>query len=119
MLTDTDQAVRVQAVDVILKLMGDQHLGDTSPRKFIIPEVNFKASSYTEMINWKKETLYEPALTTALTASELRNLKLASLLLHRYPAHTQSVERLVKQTSRAAAHVAGYPARDGFLRASA
>ena len=71
------------------------------------------------MIDWKKETMYEPAITTSLTAAELNNLKLSPLVLPKYPAHTQSVERLVRQTSRAAAHVAGYSARDGFLRASA
>jgi hypothetical protein len=119
MLTDADQTVRVKAVDVIIKLRGTQELGDDQPRKFIIPELKFDASSYSEMIDWKKEALYEPAITTSLTATELRDLKSAPLMLPRYPAHTQSVERLVKQTSRAAAHVAGYAARDGFLRASA
>jgi hypothetical protein len=99
MLTDTDQTVRVKAVDVILKLRGTQELGDDKPRKFIIPELKFDASSYTEMIDWKKEALYEPAITTSLTASQLRDLKLAPLMLPRYPAHTQSVERLVKQSS--------------------
>ena len=106
MLTDADQTVRVKAVDVILNLRGTQDLGDDKPRKFIIPELKFDASSYTEMINWKKEALYEPAITTSLTASELRDLKLVPLMLPRYLAHTQSVERLVKQTIRAAAHVA-------------
>ena len=36
----------------------------------------------------------------------------------RYPSNTQSVERLVKQTSRAAHAVAGYQARYDFLRVS-
>ena len=119
MLTDADQTVRVKAVDVILNLRGTQELGDDKPRKFIIPELKFDAASYAEIIDWKKEALYEPAVTTSLTALELRDLMLVSLMLTRYSAHTLSVERLVKQTSKAAAHVAGYAARDGFLRASA
>ena len=71
------------------------------------------------MIDWNKEALYEPAITTSFSAVDLEKLKLAPLILPKYPAHIQSVERLVKQTSRAALSVAGYPARDGFLRASA
>ena len=71
------------------------------------------------MIDWKAETLYEPSLTTGLSSAELSTLKSAPIILPRYPAHTQSVERLVKQTTRDAETVAGYSARDGFLRASA
>jgi hypothetical protein len=71
------------------------------------------------MFDWAAETLYEPALTTALSSAELSTLKSAPLTLPSYPAHTQSVERLVKQTTRAAESVPGYSSRDGFLRASA
>ena len=119
MLTDCDQQVRTTAVDKILSIRGDQEYGNNSTRKCIIPNLNFKASDYTDMIDWGAETLYEPSLTTALSSTDLSAFKSAPLTLPRYPAHTQSVERLVKQTSRAADSVAGYSARDGFLRASA
>ena len=119
MLTDADPEVRSDAVEKILNIRGSQDMVNNSTRKFIIPKLNFEASSYTDMIDWRAETLYEPALTTSLSTSELVKLKIDPLNMPRYPAHTQSVERLVKQTSRAASSVAGYSARDGFLRASA
>ena len=65
----------MKAVDVILNLRGTQELGDDKPRKFIIPELKFDVASYAEMIDWKKEALYEPAINTSLTASELRDQK--------------------------------------------
>ena len=54
-----------------------------------------------------------------MSQADLLSVKDSPLVLQRYPLNTQSVERLVKQNSRAASSVAGYQARDGFLRASA
>ena len=119
MLTDTDEKVREIAVDKIKATRGDSEFGDSYNRKFIIPKLDFQAINYTEMIDWAAETVHEPTLTTSLSSVELSNIKSSPLTLHKYPAHTQSVERLVKQTTRAADTVAGYSARDGFLRASA
>ena len=119
MLSDTDEKVRVMAVDKIQGIRGDKECGDNYTRKFNIPRLNFKATKYTEMIDWKLEAVHEPSLTTSLSSDELSAIKSTPLTLPRYPYHTQSVERLVKQTTRAAGAVAGYSARDGFLRASA
>ena len=119
MLTDPEEKTRQEAIDRILHIRGEQDKGNNSTRKFIIPVLNFKATTYTELIDWETETLYEPSLTTSMTVSQLRELQHSPLSLPSYPAHTQSVERLVKQASRAASAVAGYSARDGFLRASA
>ena len=71
------------------------------------------------MIDWNTEDIYEPVLTVKMSREELLGLKKAPLALPRYPSNTHSVERLVNQTSRAASSVAGFDARDGFLRASA
>ena len=71
------------------------------------------------MIDWKKEMIYEPVVTVKMSKAELLSLKDTPLSLPHYPSNTQSVERLVKQTTRAASLVAGHEARDGFLRASA
>ena len=106
------------AVDKILNIREVKGHGDKSTRKFLIPELRFDAADYTDMIDWSSEALYEPCLTVGLTNSQVTDLKYTALSLPSYPAHTQSVERLVKQTTRAAESVAGYSARDGFLRAS-
>ena len=96
MLTDPEEKTRQVAIEKIMSIRGKQDKGDTSTRKFIIPNLNFEASTYSELINWNTETLYEPALTTGLSVSQLRELQHSPLTLPRYPAHTQSVERLVK-----------------------
>ena len=118
MLTDSSEQVRSVAVDKILSIREVRGHGDKSTRKFLIPELRFDAADYTDMIDWSSEALYEPCLTVGLTNSQVTDLKYTALSLPSYPAHTQSVERLVKQTTRAAESVAGYSARDGFLRAS-
>ena len=119
MLTDTDEKVREMAVDKIMAIRGESESGDNNTRKFIIPNLQFQAAKYTEMIDWAAETVHEPTLTTSLSSAELSSIKSSPLALPKYPGNTQSVEWLVKQTTRAADTVAGYSARDGFLRASA
>ena len=115
MLTDSNEKVRSVAVDKILSIKKEQEYGDKSIRKFLIPQLRFDTAGYTEMIDWYSEALYEPCLTAGLTSSQVTDLKYSALSLPSYPAHTQSVERLVKQTTGAAESVAGYSARDGFL----
>ena len=61
--------------------------------------------------------LNRPSSSTVL--QELSDLVETPLFVPAYPSHTQSVERQVKQTTRASAAVAGYSARDGCIRSSA
>ena len=119
MLADQKESIRSKAVDKILSVRGDLDYGDSRPRLYEVPVLKFNARSYTEMIDWKTEAIYEPVFTVSINKDELLSLKYSPLSLPRYPSNTQSVERLVKQVSRAASSVAGYEARDGFLRASA
>ena len=119
MLADKDTVTRSKAVDRVLLLRGDSDHGDDQPRLYHVPLLKFTAKSYPDMIDWKAEDIYEPVLTVKMSREELLGLKKEPLALPRYPSNTQSVERLVKQTSRAASSVAGFEARDGFLRASA
>ena len=119
MLADQSKSIRVKAVDKILSLRGESDQGDDQPRLYELPKLKFDAKSYSEMIDWKTEQISEPVLTVKMTKHELLSLKDSPLELPRYPSNTQSVERLVKQTTRAASSVAGFQARDGFLRASA
>ena len=118
MLADEKKSIRSKAVDRILCLRGGADHGDDQLRLYEVPEIQFNARSFDMMIDWKKEMIYEPVVTVKMKA-ELLSLKDTPLSLPHYPSNTQSVERLVKQTTRAASLVAGHEARDGFLRASA
>ena len=119
MLADQKESIRSKAVEKILSLRGGSDHGDDQPRLYEVPVLKSNANSCTEMIDWKSEAIYEPVLTVKMNKSDLLSLKKSPLILPRYPSNTQSVERLVKQTFRAASSVAGFAARGGFLRASA
>ena len=119
MVCDTDPIPRAVAVDKILKLRNGSDAGDTSVRQFDIPAIQFDCDIYHEMIDWSKEDIYEPVLTSSLSIRELENIRIEALTIPDYPNHAQGCERQVKETSRAAALVAGFEARDGYIRASA
>lgn len=79
----------------------------------------FEAESYVDMIHWKD---------TVLTSSILRNVSSQQIYdylsqdispkLHipKYPAHTQSVERIVQEVSKVSSQVSGFNARHGLIQ---
>ena len=122
MLGDESQEVRAKAVDLITKLRegsNDPDKGDTSVRKFIVPELNYNCKRYYEMIDFEEETVYEPNLTADLTLGDLDKIKVEKLVVKKFSNNNQSVEKLVKETSRACGKVVGWARRDGYMRSSA
>ena len=119
MVCDTDPIPRAVAVDKILKLRNGSDAGDTSVRQFDIPAIKFDCDIYHEMIDWSKEVILEPVLTSSLSIRELENIRVEAFTIPDYPNHAQACERQVKETSRAASLVAGFEGRDGYIRASA
>ena len=122
MLADDRSEVRSKAVEVITKLRKDSSTpdkGDTSVRKFVVPEINYNCTDYPEMIDFEKEKIYEPNLTAEITLDGLQEIKQKKLTVAKFSNNNQGIERLVKQTSRACARVVGWDSRDGYLRASA
>ena len=59
MLADQKETICSKAVDKILSLRGGSDHGDDQPRLYEVPVLKFNAKSYTEMIDWKRETIYE------------------------------------------------------------
>ena len=83
------------------------------------PKLNMEATCLRELINWDQD-VHEPVLTTKLTVEELRQFHDSPMSdVPNFSLHTQSIERCVKQVTRAAGSVCGYKRRDGFIRASA
>ena len=72
-------------------------------RKFNRPTVNFNATSYVDMIDWKKEIITEPPLTMCYSRKQLLNsVKLRQILpFPDIPNHTQGVERMIKLVTEA------------------
>ena len=67
--------------------------------QFIIPEINFEATAYPELIDWETAKLTEPPLTHPLTNEEI-----------------MAVERAVRLAAEASSSVVEQEARDGFIR---
>ena len=83
------------------------------------PEVNLEATSLINLISWGDD-VHEPVLTMNLTEEQLRQFYSDPMsCIPDFSIHTQSIDRCVKQVTRAAATVFGYQKRDGFIRASA
>jgi hypothetical protein len=83
------------------------------------PDINLEATSLISLISWDDD-VHEPVLTMSLTEEQLRQFYKEPMTgIPDFSIHTQSIERCVKQVTRAAASVYGYQKRDGFIRASA
>ena len=86
-------------------------------RTFQIPDLNFEAEMYFDMINWQKMNLTELPLTRSISDDEINHLisskeKKSFLHLH---CHTQAVERCVKLITEASTLVCGQNSRDSFI----
>ena len=93
----SDQTERQFAVEIILKLRGGEDKGDTKVRPRRTPFLNFEATNLIEIIDWEKDSIYEPVFTCSLSAEEIRSIINTPLQVPYFPSHTQSTERVVKQ----------------------
>ena len=117
MMTDEDCNKRAKAVNIVLNLRDQKSEILSQIRKFHVPQINFDASDWDELINWNTAVITEPPLTLHLSNEEIKAAIDAPLAVATYPNHTQSVERCIKLVSDASKAVYGYDARDGFIRA--
>ena len=84
--------------------------------KYILPKINFKAETYTELIDWETSHLSEPPFILTMTNEQLTSLKDSPLEVPAYPCHTQAVERAIWLVTEASSSVIGHEAREGFIR---
>ena len=86
-------------------------------RLFKVPQLNFGAKTYVDIINWQDTKITEPPLTKQMTNEEIDiniNRK-EKILFNLYPCHTQSVERMIKEVTEASTKVYGPEAGLGFI----
>ena len=90
-------------------------------RMFVPPKINFDAQEYTDMVDWLTTPVTPPPLLADITIQELETIADTGTSDRRefkLPSHTQAVERVVKEVTRAARNVFGQSERDGFIKAS-
>ena len=93
-------------------------------RQFKIPSLNFGATDYIDIIDWKHVAAAEPPLTVHTSKDELQKFvsnrevirKVPIIDFPKFPCHTQAFERCVKLVTDASAAVCGTDSRDGFIR---
>ena len=112
MTADQDPQVRDRAVQVILQ---SRQQPRDQVRPFSLPNVNFSASNFTELLDWGSEHITEPPLTMDLSDAEVQAIRRAPLEVGAFPVHTVAVERAVKVVTEAAGAVIGEAQRHGWI----
>ncbi|KAK4884145.1 hypothetical protein RN001_000416 [Aquatica leii] len=117
MLNDTKRYLRELALRRILKTRNG--LTRERMREFIIPNINFEATTYNDLIDWQNCELSEPPILASISNDDLNQLiqTVPEMDLVKFPCHTQAVERHVKIVSKASLSVSGKESRDGYVMA--
>ena len=117
MISGDHPALQSFAVSKLLNIRKGSNCGDASVRVFIPPKLNFNADSLCSLIVWNDTTLTESILTSHFSVDDIIKLKETKFKCPLFPAHTQAVERLVREVTHACASVAGHRCRNDFIRA--
>ena len=117
MVADPDQSKRKKAVEIIEGIRGQDIFGDDSPRSFKVPELNFEAEEYDELIDWGGD-VYEPLITAEMGIFNIRKIIDERLFIGKFECHTQAVERTIKEVTKASKAVVGQRRRNGMVKAT-
>lgn len=112
MVADENPEVRARAVHAIQKCRMQT---TDEVRPYTIPQVNFQATTYTDLFDWDKTQVTEPPLTIGLCDSVIQDIIDAPLEVNNYPVHTQAVERAVQVVTEASGKVVGEVERHGYI----
>ena len=119
MVTDHREHIRELGLRRILKARS-QNSGGKGVRQFIVPDLNFNAEDYFDLIDWQKTVITEPPVLTDISENDIKMfvaIGAAPVIdFPKYPCHTQAVERCVKLVTEASSAVCGAKSRDGFIR---
>jgi hypothetical protein len=114
MISDTRPRVRKLGLRRIMK---SREAKSTTIRRFEIPDFNFDAEDYIDLIEWQRCELTEPPMTSRISDEDLQQMVIDGDVpqMKRFPSHTQAVERCVKLVSEASSAVCGTDSRDGYI----
>jgi len=121
MLESPSSSIRNKALEVIRKL---REKPPKKPRAKVLrgirshknPVLQWTASSWIDIIDWKKTSLHLPAIIERLSEDQLTSCIWQPHNFPAFPVHTQSVERAVKLVTEAASKVEGEARRHQFIR---
>lgn len=117
MLTDSQTHIRELAARRILKARNTK---TNKIRLFQLPNINFDALSYVDLIDWQ-ENVTEPPILKTIPDKDIRLLVEqrgeGDISLLRLPCHTQAVERAVKSVTEASRTLCSKSEKEGFIKA--
>lgn len=117
MLTDPQKHIRELAARRILKA---RNIKTNKLRIFKLPDINFNALSYIDLIDWQ-ENVTEPPILKTIPDEDIQLLVEqkgeGEIILLRLPCHTQAVERAVKTVTEASNTLCSKSDREGFIKA--
>src|SRR6218665_338321 len=120
MISDTRKHICALGLRRILKSRNDSH-PENGVGAFVIPELNFAASDYIDLIDWQNLSITEPPVLSTLSRTDLEEIIASDCVpvfqFPKFPCHTQSVERSVKLVTEASAAEVGQTSRHGFILA--
>lgn len=117
LLCSHDKKERRFAVEKVVGIRQGREKGDRSNRERVhVKNFNQDAKTLPELCTWDSN-VFEPVLTCQLSLADIENIIEDQFKVEYKPLHRQSIERAVKQVTRACEAVHGAEARDGFIRA--
>ena len=112
MLESEDAGVRQQAVKIIKTSRAKPNKPPRAKalrniRKFQIPQLNWNAEAWWEIIDWSTVKVWEPSILSRISTAKLEDICSVPHIFPKFPCHSQSVERAVKLVTEAAGKVCG------------
>ena len=117
MLFDKDEKINADALSLIGSKMSQFPSNITSIRKFSLPDINFQANCYRDLIDWNQDVTIPP-LIRYLWKSNVSFGALQKKLekIGEIQCHSQAVERIVKVVTKATVSVYGHERREGYIK---
>lgn len=119
MLSDKNKTVRELAAKRILKARNSPHTGNL-PRVFEVPQINFDANEYIDLIDWQ-QNFFDPPILRHITNKGINEVIESqgdeNLIFLKLPCHTQAVERSVKIVTEASMSLCDKNSREGLIQA--
>lgn len=110
MLASEDKKIRSNAVDLIIRrrakpLKKPRMALLRGIRKIEVTPLMWSASSWDQIIDWKKVVIHEPYILERMSNEKIEEARKSPMEFPDFPVHSQSVERAVKDTSESSTQV--------------
>lgn len=120
MLASTEDSVRKQIVTFIRNNRQKKYVKPKKKvlqgiREFKIPQLEWKANHWTEIITWDMTYFYEPQIIKDISDADLDSVTDTPYSFPALPLHSTSVERAVRLVTQASAKVYGMKARHEYI----